>query len=35
MPITQFLGAAMGIDEERLGFELNRISPDSVLEALK
>ncbi len=35
MPITQFLGAAMGIDEERLGFEMNRISPDSVLEALQ
>ncbi len=35
MPITQFLGPAIGIDEEKLGTDLNRISPDSVFQALQ
>ncbi|MHA1771949.1 MAG: CoB--CoM heterodisulfide reductase iron-sulfur subunit B family protein [Candidatus Thorarchaeota archaeon] len=35
MPITQFLGPALGIDEERLGFSLNRIDPQEILAALQ
>ncbi|TXT53929.1 MAG: CoB--CoM heterodisulfide reductase subunit B 2 [Candidatus Thorarchaeota archaeon] len=32
--ITQILGAAMGLDEESLGFELNRVSLDSISDIL-
>ncbi|MHA1959888.1 MAG: CoB--CoM heterodisulfide reductase iron-sulfur subunit B family protein [Candidatus Thorarchaeota archaeon] len=35
LPLTQFLGPALGIDENSLGFHLNRISADPVLAALK
>ncbi|RLI49549.1 MAG: disulfide reductase [Candidatus Thorarchaeota archaeon] len=35
MPITQFLGPALGIDEDRLGLGLNRIDPSPVLDALQ
>lgn len=32
--VTQVLGAAMGLDEEQLGFELNRIALDPIAEFL-
>ncbi|MHA2350061.1 MAG: CoB--CoM heterodisulfide reductase subunit B, partial [Candidatus Thorarchaeota archaeon] len=32
--VTQVLGAAMGLDSEQLGFELNRISLDPISEIL-
>lgn len=31
-PITQFLGTAMGIDFDALGFDLNKINPREILE---
>jgi heterodisulfide reductase subunit B len=35
LTLPQLLGAALDIDEEILGFELNRISPDAIMEALQ
>ncbi len=35
IPITQLLGPALGIEEEILGIELNKIRPDSILETLE
>lgn len=35
MPLTQFLGPALGLDENLMGFHLNRISANPILAALK
>ena len=35
LPVTQFLGAAMGIEEDILGIYLNKISPEPLLENLQ
>lgn len=35
MPLPQFLGPALGIDDESLGFQLNRISAEPLLATLK
>ncbi len=32
LPITQFLGPALGLDEDMLGVELNKIDPHSVID---
>jgi heterodisulfide reductase subunit B len=32
--ITQILGAAMGLDSEQIGFELNRVSLDPINDIL-
>ncbi|MFW9921574.1 MAG: heterodisulfide reductase-related iron-sulfur binding cluster, partial [Candidatus Thorarchaeota archaeon] len=33
--IPQFLGPALGLDDESLGFELNKISPTHIMESLQ
>jgi heterodisulfide reductase subunit B len=35
IPITQFLGPALGIEDDALGFELNKINPEGILSKFK
>ena len=35
IPLPQFLGPAMGIEEDRLGFDLNRISPQPIVSTVQ